>query len=414
VEAVALYRQALTLATTWKSGRTSEIMDRIKQLSAAQEAERRIAVLKARLERDPKDAAARTALVTAYLGEQDDPNEAVKLLTADVDEGLRTYVPLAAKKVEELEEAACIQLAEWFLSVSEKSSPADKSVLLGRALACCERYLEVHTAEDAGRLKGTMLLEKVEKAIEKAGGPLPKAITLHLGNKVNIKLVLIPAGKFMMGCPETEAGRGDSEGPQHEVTISKPFYMGVYEVTQEQYEAVIGSNPSQFKGVSNPVDSVSWDDSIAFCKKLSAMTGKTARLPTEAQWEYACRAGTTTTHSCGDDASKLSDYAWLEKNSEKKTHPVGKKKPNAFGLYDMHGNVWEWCLDPPVQYTNVKTVDPQGAASGENRVIRGGCVHFGPQDARSAHRCVRGPDGRANNFGFRLAVDPPAGQAGSK
>jgi len=190
-EALALYRQALTLATMWKSGRTTEIMDRIKELSSAQEADRRIAILKARLERNPKDAAARTALVMAYLGEQDDPAEAAKLLTADVDEGLRTYVPLAAKKVEELEEAACIQLAEWLVAVAEKSSPADKIILLGRALACCERYLELHTTEDAGRLKGTMLFGKVEKAIEKAGGPLPKAITLHLGNKVTMKLVLM-------------------------------------------------------------------------------------------------------------------------------------------------------------------------------------------------------------------------------
>jgi hypothetical protein len=164
-EAVALYRQALTLATMWKSGRTTEIMDKIKQLSAAQEAERRIVVLKVRLERNPKDAAARTALVMAYLGELDDPNEAAKLLTPDVDEGLRTYVPLAAEKVEGLKEAACIQLAEWLAAVAEKSSPADKPVLLGRARACCERYLEVHTAEDAALLKGRMLLEKIAKTI---------------------------------------------------------------------------------------------------------------------------------------------------------------------------------------------------------------------------------------------------------
>jgi hypothetical protein len=165
-EAVAMYRQALTMATTWKSGRTGEIMDKIKQLSAALEAEKRIAVLKARLEKDPKDATARTGLIMAYLGEMDSPAEAVKLLTADVDEGLRTYIPLAAKKVEELEEAACLQLAEWLVSVADKATPADKGVLLGRAKACCERYLELHTAQDAGRLKGKILLDKVAKAIE--------------------------------------------------------------------------------------------------------------------------------------------------------------------------------------------------------------------------------------------------------
>jgi len=190
-------------------------MDRIKELSSAQEAERRIAVLKARLEKNPKDAAARTALVMAYLGEQDDPNEAAKLLTADVDEGLRTYVPLAAKKVEDLEEAACIQLAEWLLAVAEKSSPADKIILLDRARVCCERYLVLHTAEDVGRLKGKILLEKIAKATGKAVSPTSssKTLTLDLGKGVTMKLVLIPAGKFLMGSLPTEQDRREDEGP---------------------------------------------------------------------------------------------------------------------------------------------------------------------------------------------------------
>ena len=409
VEAVALYRQALTLATMWKSGRTTEIMDRIKELSATQEAERRIAVLKARLEKDPKDAAARTALILAYLGELDDPAEAVKFLTADVDEGLRTYVPLAAKKVEELQEAACIQLAEWLMTVAEKSSLADKGVLLGRALACCERYLELHTAEDVGRLKGKILLEKIAKATGKAASPTSssKTLTLDLGKGVTMKLVLIPAGKFFMGSLPTEKDRREDEGPQREVTISSPFYMGVYEVTQEQYEQIKGKNPSSIKGAKNPVDTISWDEAVDFCKELSRKTGKRVSLPTEAQWEYACRAGSKTRFCFGDADSGLGGYAWYPSNSASKTHPVGGKKPNAFGLFDMHGNVWELCSDwyDSGYYANARNVDPAGPDSGAARVLRGGSWGCNPQLCRSASRFRHSPDGRSGDFGFRVAVE---------
>ncbi len=194
-EALALYRQALTLATAWKSSRATEIADRIKELSAEQEAERRIIILKARLENNPKDSAARKALVMAYLGELDSPAEAVKLLTVDLDEGLRTYVPLAAKNVEELEEAAAIQLAEWLVSVADKATPADKPILLGRAAACCQRYLQVHTAQDAALLKGKMLMEKLAQTINPLLMPssrFRKGLVLYLpleekSDKVNDK-----------------------------------------------------------------------------------------------------------------------------------------------------------------------------------------------------------------------------------
>jgi hypothetical protein len=197
VEAVALYRQALTLATMWKSGRTAEIMDKIKELSAEQEAERRIAVLKARLEKNPKDAAARTALIMAYLGELDSPAEAVKLLTPDVDEGLRTYVPLAAEKASDLKEAACIQLAGWLMTVAEKSSPAGEIVLLGRAKEYCERYLKLHTTEDAALLKGRMLLEKLAKAIEAAKTRIYRPLKLDLTTRTP-KSAKVGYFKFMV------------------------------------------------------------------------------------------------------------------------------------------------------------------------------------------------------------------------
>ena len=198
---------------------------------------------------------------------------------------------------------------------------------------------------------------KAENA--EAGAPKTKPVSpgsepnvpggMEATNSIGMKLRLIPAGEFMMGSPGTESGREDDE-TQHRVSITKPFYLGVTEVTQEQYQKVMGTNPSYFKGPQNPVETVSWADAVEFCRKLSAMpaektAGHVYRLPTEAEWEYACRAGTTTAYSFGDDASRLGDYGWFGGNSDSKTHQVGEKKPNAWGLYDMHGGVYEWCQD---------------------------------------------------------------------
>jgi formylglycine-generating enzyme required for sulfatase activity len=235
-----------------------------------------------------------------------------------------------------------------------------------------------------------------------------KELSLDLGNNVSMKLVLIPSGKFMMGSPENEKDRISDEGPQHEVTITKAFYIGAYDVTQEQYERIMGNNPRGFKGAHNPVENVSWDDAVEFCKKLSQETGKTVRLPTEAQWEYACRAGSKTRFSYGDDSdySNLGDYAWYNKNSNGQTHPVGQKKPNAWGLYDMHGNVWQWCSDWDVNSNaNANNTNPQGSDSGSPRVLRGGGWDGDPRRCRSAGRGGNVPDDRSDDSGFRVVVD---------
>ncbi len=234
-----------------------------------------------------------------------------------------------------------------------------------------------------------------------------KYLTLDLGNRVTLKLVRIPAGKFTMGSPEAEKDRLSNEGPQHEVAISKAFYMGVYAVTQEQYEQIMGENPSYFKGAKNPVETVSWDDAVEFCKKLSKKTGKTVTLPSEAQWEYACRAGSKTRFSYGDNDDNMGDYAWYSKNSDNTTHPVGQKKPNQWGLYDMHGNVWQWCSDWYADdYSNANEKDPTGPASGESRVQRGSSWHYTPWGCRSAFRSRIIPGGRddLDIGGFRVVV----------
>jgi formylglycine-generating enzyme required for sulfatase activity len=256
----------------------------------------------------------------------------------------------------------------------------------------------------------------MKRQIEPKLGP-PKEVALDLGNNVTLKLVLIPAGTFMMGSPENEKDRDNDEGPQHEVTISKAFYMGVTEVTQEQYEAVTGRNPSNFKGAKNPVEQVSWDDAVEFCRKLSTKTGNTVRLPTEAQWEYACRAGTKTPFNTGetistDEANYDGNYTYgTGKKGEyrEKTVAVGSFKPNAWGLYDMHGNVWEWCFDAYKRYAEGRAADPKIDGDGkEFRVLRGGSWLNLPRLCRSAHRHWHDPGLRIHDgFGFRVCLDLP-------
>ena len=246
-----------------------------------------------------------------------------------------------------------------------------------------------------------------------SGGKVGKEQTLDLGGGVTMKLVLIPAGKFMMGSPTGEKDRDYDEGPRHEVTISKAFYMGVTEVTQAQWKSVMGTEPWSGRpygkpGADHAACYISWNDTTSFCKALSKKTGKTVRLPTEAEWEYACRAGSKAIFSFGDDGTKLGEYAWYDKNAydkgEKYAHPVGRKKANAWGLYDMHGNVFEWCADWFDSYANAKLMDPQGPNIGSQRVCRGGGWGSGPANCRSASRFRSGPVLLADFGGLRVVV----------
>ena len=244
---------------------------------------------------------------------------------------------------------------------------------------------------DAAAIKAIMTAEQLA-----LGGPIV--------NDIGIVLVPFPAGEFTMGSPASEVGRDDHDETRHRVQITKAFYLSAYEVTQDQYERVMGKNPSDDKGANKPVETVSWNDAVEFCRKLSAQEGEEYRLPTEAEWEYACRAGTTTAYSFGYDAYRLSDYAWYSENSGSTPHAVGLKLPNAWGLYDMYGNVLEWCQDWHGSYgKETVVIDPTGPASGEHRVLRGGSFVFPPGIVRSAVRAISLPDHRSVNVGFRLA-----------
>ena len=225
------------------------------------------------------------------------------------------------------------------------------------------------------------------------------AFLLKFAADYSLRMVLIAPGDFLMG--------NKDDGPAHHVRISRPYFLGATEVNQAQWRAVMGTTPSNFNGDTLPVEQVSWEDAMAFCKKLNDRervagrlpTGWEFTLPTEAQWEYACRAGTT-----GDYAGNLDAMAWYNRNSAGTTHPVGTKQPNAWGLYDMHGNVFNWCADwAELYYPDENATDPSGPLAGSSRIYRGGAWFYPAEGCRSASRKWYIPSLRYNCLGFRLA-----------
>jgi formylglycine-generating enzyme required for sulfatase activity/predicted Ser/Thr protein kinase len=258
------------------------------------------------------------------------------------------------------------------------------------------------------------LARKLDVALERfypRGRHAGEERTFVIWPSVEMEFVWIPPGKFMMGSPETEEGRYPDEGPVHEVEISTGFWLGRYLVTQEQWKAVMGMNPSRRVGENRPVETVAWSEVQDFLQKLNSNAGwNVFRLPTEAEWEYACRAGERGRFAFGDDEARLRDYAWYKANAagilrRKGTRAVGKRLPNRWGLYDMHGNLWEWCQDwyDPEYYARSPKRDPKGPESGKSRVVRGGSWSVGASGCRSANRDLGGRrDIPYEDVGFRI------------
>jgi len=359
------------------------------------------------------------------------PPEAAEI----IQEVLRPYVEYA-EKLEEyaqtLEEmialrfpfdevmAADLEDYESYLGLRPTDQQAIKERIIAPRQAEFDRQLQAAQRQEAAQRLNQQRQEEAERLqrqqaeqlrqkqleaekrleAERQRAKSSQELTIDLAQGITLELVRIPAGKFMMGSNED-----DSEKPIHEVTI-QPFYLGKYPITQEQYQAVMGSNPSRFKGAKLPVEQVSWDDAVKFCEKLS-QNDKKYRLPSEAEWEYACRAGTQTKYYFGDDQSKLKDYAWYRENSGSTTHPVGEKKPNAFGLYDMYGNVWEWCSDRWHENYNNAPTDGSSWETGtvkNYRALRGGSWSGDVIYCRSAYRFRINASNRNDFIGFRLVV----------
>lgn len=262
---------------------------------------------------------------------------------------------------------------------------------------------------DAGEAK-----RRQADAAKKYGVPVVRKV--DLGEGVAIEFLLVPAGRYWMGSPDGEPDReknlpgGCAPENLHEVVLTRPFYLGRTEVTQAQYQAVMGSNPSNPKGAdpNKPVEKVTWEKSQEFCVKLGDIARAKGRLPTEAEWEWACRAGTTGRFALGDDVAALDRLAWYSKNSKGVTHPVGQKEANAWGFHDMHGNVMEWVFDTwyrPDPYPSGVSIDPTGSVKGGHKIRRGG--HFGSSEdrVRSAHRYYGNGPHTDRDMGFRAAIE---------
>ena len=216
-------------------------------------------------------------------------------------------------------------------------------------------------------------------------------------------MVYVEGGTFTMGATSEQQNPDDDEKPTHRVSLSS-FYIGKYEVTQALWKAVMGSNPSRFEGDNLPVERVSWNDCQTFLRKLNAMTGKNFRLPTEAEWEFSARGGNWSRGYQYSGSNVLSDVAWYYDNSGSKTHNVGTKAPNELGIYDMSGNVWEWCQDWYGDYHGYSQTNPTGPSCGANRVYRGGSWGSGAWLCRVAFRDNYTPGSRGNGLGLRLAL----------
>lgn len=273
-------------------------------------------------------------------------------------------------------------------------------------------------------VRGTILLALLSIGFAAAVSKAAEAQQSAPTNSVGMTFVRVPAGQFEMGSPPTDPDATPAEKPRHAVTISKPFEIVRHEVTQAQWEAVMGSSPytsarsNPFYGLpgmaerirqpANPA-TVSWNDAQAFIAKLNQREGhRRYRLPTEAEWEYAARAGTTTIYSFGDDVRQLGTYAWFgEDFATGSTHPVGSKSPNAWGLYDVHGNAWEWVQDwyDDSYYARSPATDPTGPSSGKGKVVRGGSWHVTSGSWRTAFRKSYEPDYRGISIGFRVVRD---------
>ena len=311
-----------------------------------------------------------------------------------------------AKRAVELYGKAADALKQAVAAADARKQEARATQLLDQAEAAVAKQnrsaAEKLLAEAERLLPKDPRITSLRKRIAEFPGPTGE-ITLDLGGDVKLELVLIPAGSFLMG---DEKGEPD-EKPVHKVTISKPFYMGKHEVTQEQWKAVTEHNPSQFEAPKSPVENVSWNDCQTFLRALNEkLKGRNFRLPTEAQWRYACRAGSRTQYSFGDDPAALGEHAWFRGNSAKTTHPVGQKKPNPWGLVDMHGNVWEWCDDGFAAYRDADQTDPAGPLVSEHRMLCGGSWNNEARHLRSAFRNGGATTSRGPDVGFRLVLIP--------
>jgi formylglycine-generating enzyme required for sulfatase activity len=388
-DARRFYDQAAKVAGQVKANTQSKAEFRVKVADSRIKTVKEIDTLKAQLQAKKAAETARK-LVLLNLVEMDDVEEAARFLDDAQDEALKRIVGLCNRDAGKLTAAEALELGDWFRPLVKTSSDSGKAVSVSRARSAYEQYMKVQTARNAEWLRAKVAVDELTRLPDVSPIARRAAARQTISAKaLNMKLAWIPPGSFWYGSPAVQK------------TLACGFYMQTTEVTQAQWFAVMGTRPwagqIRVKEADNcPATYVGWDDAVAFCKKLSEKEGMKYRLPTEEEWECACRAGTSTKYSFGDDESRLGEYAWYNKNAwdigEQYAHAVATKKPNAWGLYDMHGNVWEWCSD---WYDFRRT----------SHVMRGGVWDNRPDDCRAACRHRFMPDRRTYNVGFRVCLD---------
>jgi formylglycine-generating enzyme required for sulfatase activity len=350
-DVIKTYTEVVRLAARPASPDLPSFRRKVKRATHMRKVQQLIDLSTKQLKADGDNVKARTTLVTLFLVEHDDPAEASKYLNDDVDAIMQTYIPLALIKPFEVKLSACKEMAKWYGQVLAKDASVHaKPLMLRRAIAYCDRFLNSPKRADEGALLLGVIrgnLKKELTALNPDPAPKPKletlaggTITLNLGKGISMKLRGIPPKKVFA-----------ADRLKGKMVAASPFYIGVTEVTQEQYQAVMQINPSHYKGPKHPAEQVSWHDAREFCKKLSVASKRTVRLPTEAEWAHANYAGAPTEYFFGNDSARLGDYAWFKTNTKDlgpagdHHRPVATKKPNSWGLYDTQGNVWEWVFD---------------------------------------------------------------------
>ena len=354
----------------------------------------------------------------AWQSKRPAPDQSQQEKIADLKVQIEECKRLHSEQLQEIKAAS--QKDQEELERNYQTQQQELEQTLQSAIEQLEQQLEQAKLQNETDQKEIKRLQELvgqsQKALENKKQELSQAqyLTVDLGAGTILEMVAIPGGNFLMGTEDEEIARMcekhtaeyfKAEKPQHEVTV-QAFYMGIYPVTQAQYKKIMGNNPSNFQGDDRPVEKVSWDYAVEFCKKLSKQTGSEYRLPTEAEWEYACRAGTTTAYYFGEDITEnLVNYY----PTVGETSVVGKYPSNDFGLYDMHGNVWEWCQDD--WHNNYENAPNDGKAWALGRssikVMRGGSWGYNPRDCRSAVRGSLTRDGRDNVIGFRVVCVAP-------
>jgi formylglycine-generating enzyme required for sulfatase activity len=450
---LALRLCTLARSSAQKAGQyalAKELTAKTEDITNRQSALRECREARAVLDKNPHEPMANLTAGRYYCFVVGNWDRGLAMLALGSDAALKDVAIKDLRGAASAEEQAAIGDAWW--AVAETKQGSERDALRLRAAAWYQQA-ETKLAGGLAVLKARQRLAEVRKLgreVPVLSRTPPPAIApfdattakqhqaawaKHLGvpvlqaNSIEMRFALIPPGEFDMGSPKEEVGqlleyakargapswyndRVPAEAPRHRVRITRAFYLGVCEVTQAEYERVMGNNPSQCAGeATRPVEQVTWGDAAEFCRKLGELREERAlravyRLPTEAEWEYACRAGTTTRFNFGEDEAGLGEHAWRAGNAQKQTQPVGRKLPNSFGLADMHGNVWEWCADWHAMdfYAKSPADDPVGPSSGLQRVFRGGSyLMSGGSHFRCAYRNSNSPGRRGPDLGFRVA-----------